>query len=214
MSILRDVPDNVYEISRALLQSLKVVDPLTFYHCCRVGEFSRRLARDSGLDLYEQKLAEFAGLFHDVGKIGIPQSVIHKPAKLDLDEFNLMKKHPELSEQIIRVLSDIPFFKDLLAPVRSHHHERIDGAGYPDGLAGDQVPLLARAILIVDTYDAMTRTRSYRKGLPVEVVYSELQKYSGTQFDSQLVKIFLQSHPFWEQEPDPETNDKILKQIA
>jgi HD-GYP domain-containing protein (c-di-GMP phosphodiesterase class II) len=209
----KDVPSSAYEIAKGLLQSLKIVDPLTFYHCCRVGEYSRRLSRDAGLDQYEQKIAEFAGLFHDVGKIGIPQSIIHKPAKLDADEFNFMKKHAELSEQIVQVLSDTPFFKDLLVPIRNHH-ERIDGAGYPDGLAGDQVPLLARVILVVDTYDAMTQTRSYRKGLPVEVVYAELKKYAGTQFDSQLVNIFLQCQPLWEREIDPETNDKIFKNIA
>ncbi len=213
MSLQNDVPSSAYDIAKALLQSLKIVDPLTFYHCCRVGEFSRRLARDAGLDQYEQKMAEFAGLFHDVGKIGVPQAVIHKPAKLDEDEFNMMKKHPELSEEIVKVLDDNLFFKELLSPIRSHH-ERVDGRGYPDGLVGDQVPLLARVILIVDTYDAMTQTRSYRKGLPVEVVYSELQKYSGTQFDSQLVKIFLQAQPLWVRESDSETNDKIFKKIA
>ncbi len=195
------------------MQSLKIVDPLTFYHCCRVGEYSRKLARDAGLDPYEQKLAEFSGLFHDVGKIGIPQVIIHKPAKLDLDEFNAMKKHPELSEQIVQVLGEQTFFKNMLPSIRGHH-ERIDGTGYPDNLAGDQIPLLARVILIVDTYDAMTQTRSYRKGLPIEAVYSELQKYAGTQFDSQLVKIFLQAQPQWESESDPETSNKIHKHIA
>lgn len=213
MSSNQDVPSSVYDIAKALLQSLKIVDPLTFYHCCRVGEFSRRLARDAGLNEYEQKRAEFSGLFHDVGKIGVPQIIIHKPAKLDFDEFNVMKKHPELSEQIVTVLSDNPFFKDLLAPIRSHH-ERIDGRGYPDGLSGDQVPLLARVILIVDTYDAMTQTRSYRQGLPVEAVYAEVQKFAGTQFDAQLVKVFLESQPLWVKESDSETNDKIFKKIA
>lgn len=210
----RDVPSSSYDVAKALMQSLRIVDPLTFYHCCRVGEYSRRLARDAGLDPYLQKVAEFSGLFHDVGKIGVPQAVIHKPAKLDLDEILMMKKHPEMSEQIVQVIADNPFFNDLLAPVRSHH-ERLDGGGYPDGLAGDQIPLLSRVILIVDTYDAMTQNRSYRKGLPVEAVYAELQKYAGTQFDAQLVKVFLEAQPFWGRpEADPETNDKIFKQVA
>ncbi len=213
MSQSGDVPSSVYEISKALLQSLKIVDPLTFYHCCRVGEYSRRLARDAGFNEYEQKIAEFAGLFHDVGKIGVPQSIIHKPAKLDLDEFSVMKKHPEISEQIIQVLSDNAFFKDLLSPVRSHH-ERFDGSGYPDGLTGEQVPLLARVILIVDTYDAMTQTRSYRKGMPVDAVFSELKKNAGTQFDVQLVQTFMESQPHWANEGDRETNNRIFKLIA
>lgn len=196
------------------MQSLRVVDPLTFYHCCRVGEYSRLLARDAGLDPYLQKVAEFSGLFHDVGKIGVPQSVIHKPAKLDLEEIAMMKKHPEMSEQIVQAVANNPFFKDLLDPIRGHH-ERLDGRGYPDGLSGDQIPLVSRVILIVDTYDAMTQNRSYRQGLPVEAVYAELQKFAGTQFDEQLVKIFLQAQPLWGRpEADPETNDKIFKQIA
>lgn len=209
----KDVPTLAYEIGKALLQSLKIVDPLTFYHCCRVGNYSRKLARDAGLDDYQQKMAEFSGLFHDVGKIGVPQAIIHKPAKLDIDEFNFMKKHSELSEQIVQVLSDDTFFKDLLEPIRAHH-ERIDGRGYPDGLTGDQIPLIARVILVVDTFDAMTQTRSYRKGLPVEVVYDELKKHAGTQFDSQLVSIFLQAQPLWDNEVDFETQDKIYKKVA
>lgn len=213
MSIKKDIPSSSYDIARALLQSLKVVDPLTFYHCCRVGEYARRLARDSGLNDYEQKVAEFSGLFHDVGKIGIPQLVLHKPSKLDPAEYSFVQKHPEFSEQIVQVLSEDPFFKDLLGPVRSHH-ERIDGSGYPDGLSGDQIPLVARVILVVDTYDAMTQSRSYRKALASEVAYAELSKFAGSQFDPQLVKIFLKAHPQWEKSRDPETNDKIIKHIA
>jgi len=213
LSDKKDVPSAAYDIAKALLQSLKVVDPLTFYHCCRVGEYSRRLARDAGFGDYEQKVAEFSGLFHDVGKIGIPQVVLHKPGKLDPEEFSMVKKHAELSEQIVRVLSLDSFFRDLLPAVRSHH-ERIDGTGYPDGLSGDQIPELARVILVVDTYDAMTQSRSYRKGLSPEIAYAELNKFSGSQFDPQLVKIFLQAHSGWENTSDPETNDKIIKLIA
>lgn len=208
-----NVPSNVYDLAKALMQSLRVVDPLTYHHCCRVGEYSRRLARDAGLDEYQQKVAEFSGLFHDIGKIGVPQLIIHKPGKLDNEEYDIMKKHPELSEQIIQVLSPNPFFRELLAPIRSHH-ERVDGRGYPDGLVDDQIPLLARVILIVDTYDAMTQNRSYRQGLPVEAVYAELKKYAGTQFDAQLVKIFLEAQPFWDSAVEPETHEKIIRQAA
>lgn len=213
MRLRKDIPDRVYQLSTAIMQSQKIVDPLTYYHCCRVGEYARRLARDAGLDEFEQKQAGFAGLFHDVGKIGVPQAIIHKPAKLEEDEFNAMKLHPEISEQILAGLTQEVFFSSLLAPVRNHH-ERIDGRGYPDGLVGDQIPLLARIILIVDTYDAMTQTRSYRKGLPVEAVYTELKKYAHQQFDSQLVKIFLEAQPHWTSETEEEATEKIFKQVA
>jgi putative nucleotidyltransferase with HDIG domain len=209
-----DLPTWAYDAAKALMQSLKAVDPLTYYHCCRVGELSRKLARDLSLTDYQQKIVEFAGLFHDVGKIAVPQTIIHKPGKLDNDEFEIMKKHPEVSEEIVKSLSHHEFFNNLLRGIRNHH-ERFDGRGYPDGLAGEQIPLIARVILVADTYDAMTQTRSYRKGLPAEAVYLELQRCSGSQFDSQIAKVFIEVHPQWEKEAsDPETQDKLIKQIA
>lgn len=214
LSTSGDLPSWAYDAAKALMQSLKAVDPLTYYHCCRVGELSRKLARDLSLTDYQQKIAEFSGLFHDVGKIAIPQTIIHKPAKLDNDEFEIMKKHPEVSEDIVKSLNHHEFFKNLLPSVRNHH-ERYDGRGYPDGLVGDNVPLIARVILVADTYDAMTQTRSYRKGLTAEAVYLELQKFSGTQFDPQIAKTFIDVHPKWEKESsDPETQEKIIRKVA
>lgn len=209
-----DIPAWAYGAAQALMQSLKLVDPATYAHCCRVGEMSRKLARDAGLNEYEQKLAEFAGLFHDIGKMGVPQSIISKPGKLDDNEHLIMQSHPVMSEEIVKPLGYNKFFSEILPGIRGHH-ERVDGTGYPDKKRGDEVPLLARIILVVDTYDAMSQTRAYRKGLPVEVVYAELQRCSGTQFDSQLVKTFLQAHKTWEvQEPDPETLNHLIKKIA
>jgi HD-GYP domain-containing protein (c-di-GMP phosphodiesterase class II) len=126
-----------------------------------------------------------------------------------------MRNHPIISENILKPLAEKDtFFRQLLAPVRGHH-ERVDGEGYPDRLVGDKINLLARIILIVDTYDAMSQTRSYRKGLPNEVVYAELKRCSGTQFDSQLVKIFLDSHKFWQQSKENENSIvEYLKRAA
>ncbi|UOF01685.1 HD-GYP domain-containing protein [Bdellovibrio reynosensis] len=209
-----DVPAWAYEAAQALMQSLKIVDPATFAHCCRVGEMSRKLARDAGLNEYQQKLAEFAGLFHDIGKMGIPQSIISKPGKLDDNEYRIMNSHPVLSEEIVKPLAKHDFFAQILPGIRGHH-ERVDGTGYPDKKLGDEVPLIARIILVVDTCDAMSQTRAYRKGLPMDVVYAELKRCSGTQFDSQLVNIFLQAHPSWKnQEADQETENKLIKKIA
>ncbi|MGZ3744839.1 MAG: HD-GYP domain-containing protein, partial [Pseudobdellovibrionaceae bacterium] len=139
---------------------------------------------------------EFAGIFHDIGKIGVDQEIIGKPGKLDPREMDIMKNHPCMSEQIVRPLGTHSFFRELLSPIRSHH-ERMDGEGYPDRLVGDKISILARVILVVDTYDAMSQTRAYRKGLPDEIVYAELKRCSGTQFDPQLVRIFLQAHKTW-----------------
>lgn len=209
-----NIPDWAYDIARTLMQSLNTVDPLTFNHCSRVGEMSRKLARDAGLNEFEQKLAEFAGLFHDIGKMGISQQIIAKPGKLEPKELDIMRSHPVLSEEIIKPLTKHLFFKEILPAIRGHH-ERVDGEGYPDKLIGDKVPLLARIILVVDTYDAMSQTRSYRKGLPDDIVYAELKRCSGTQFDPTLVRIFLQAHKTWKnQQVEIETFDKIIKKVA
>lgn len=209
-----NIPSWAYDSAKSLMQTLKIVDPETYHHCCRVGEMSRKLARDAGLNEYEQKLAEFAGLFHDIGKMGVSQSIISKPGKLDPEEQAIMRSHPVMSEQIVQPLATHKFFEYILPAIRGHH-ERVDGTGYPDKVAGDKIDILARVILVVDTYDAMSQTRAYRKGLPDEVVYEELVRCSGTQFDSQLVKVFLQAHPHWaDQENDQETEHLLIKKIA
>lgn len=209
-----DIPSWAYDTAQSLMQSLKVVDPGTYAHCLRVGEMARKLARDAGLNEYEQKLAEFSGIFHDLGKIGIDPEIIGKPGKLDPRELDIMKNHPVMSEQIIRPLATHTFFRELLPAIRGHH-ERVDGDGYPDKLIGDKISVLARVILIVDTYDAMSQTRAYRKGLPDEIVYAELKRCSGTQFDAQLVRTFLQAHPTWQAlDQDQETFQYLIKKIA
>lgn len=215
MSKWGNIPDWAYEAARALMASLNAVDPMTYQHCMRVGEMARKLSRDAGFNEYEQKLAEFAGIFHDIGKIGISSDIIGKPGRLDPKELDIMRNHPSISEEIIRPLAGHPFFGQLLAPVRAHH-ERMDGEGYPDKLVGEQIPVLARVILVVDTYDAMSQTRAYRKGLPDEVVYAELKRCSGTQFDPQLVRIFLETHKHWKSQETTheDTQHLIIKKIA
>lgn len=209
-----DIPEWAYDAARALMQSLSTVDPLTYHHCVRVGEMARKLARDASLNEYEQRLAEFAGLFHDIGKIGISQEIIAKPGKLEAKELDIMRNHPVLSEEIIKPLNAHMFFRDLIPAVRGHH-ERVDGEGYPDRLMGERVPVLARIILVVDTYDAMSQTRAYRKGLPDDIIYAELKRCSGTQFDSHLVQIFLQAHKRWKTQPvEQETQSKLIKKVA
>lgn len=215
MSLWGDIPNWIYDSSSSLMQALKVVDPLTYAHCCRVGDLSRRLAQSLSLNEYEQKVAEFAGLFHDIGKIGIDQAIIHKPGKLDEYEYEVMKKHSEMSAEIIQPFAHHSFFQNLLPSVRGHH-ERIDGRGYPDKIAGDQIPLFARIILVVDTYDAMTNNRSYRQGLTDEACYKELIRCSGTQFDEKIVQIFIDAHKTWDyrKEKDQETEHLLIRRVG
>ncbi len=209
-----NIPDWVYDTAKSLMEALKTVDSMTYAHCMRVGGMSKDFAKALGLNDYEQRLSEFSGMFHDIGKMGIDQDIIYKPGKLDSREYEIMKIHPVLSEQIVNPLATVDFMKQLLPAIRGHH-ERVDGNGYPDNLTGDAIPLSARIILIVDTYDAMSHTRSYRKGLPDEVIYAELKRCSGTQFDAHLVQHFLQAHKSWSMvDEKSETHHLITKKIA
>ena len=209
-----DIPDYAYAEAESILATLKQADPSTYEHCLRVGRSAAQLAKAAGLSPFEQKIAEFAGLLHDVGKLGVDPAIVHKPGRLTELEYRAMMMHSLFSVKMISHLEGVPFFDQVISGVRSHH-ERIDGRGYPDKLGGESIPLTARIVLVVDTLDAMTEDRPYRKGLPVEEVYKELLKYAGTQFDSALVSIFLQSYRFWKEEPHTEeTLHLIVKKAA
>ena len=199
-----NIPKWAELISQALLQSLKERDPYTYGHCRRVARNARLLAKAAGLTEEQQAIIEYSSLFHDLGKIGIPDRVLLKPDRLNEEEEAIMREHPIKSVEIIQPLVSLPFFNSMVPGIR-HHHERIDGGGYPDGMQGEHIPLHARIILIADTFDAMTTTRPYRKGRAEEFAYKELMQFSGRQFDPQLVQIFLKAHPTW---------DKIEEEIT
>jgi putative nucleotidyltransferase with HDIG domain len=176
------------EAARLILKALDCKDSYTFGHSMRVAYFSLVTGAEAGLSQEEMRELELSAIFHDIGKIGTPDAVLNKPSRLSEDEFQIMKQHPEKSWEILR---DYPEFERIALNAR-HHHERFDGKGYPLGLKGEDIPLAARIILIADTFDAMTSTRSYRKGLPYEVAFDELIQFSGSQFDPKLVQLFIQ----------------------
>lgn len=192
-----DIPEWATQVASSILQTVKEKDPHTFYHCCRVGRASRQLAKAAGLNEFEQAVLEYSGLFHDVGKVGIPDNILLKPGRLEQTEIDQMKSHPVKSAAIIDPLTFNAFFRFLLPGIR-YHHEKIDGTGYPFGLVGERIPLPARLVAVVDTFDAMTNVRPYRKPLPRDKVINELKLFSGTQFDANLVKVFLEYLPFLE----------------
>ena len=202
-----NIPDWASRVTKSILNSLKAKDCHTYFHCLRVGRSARLLGRSAGLNGYEQLVLEYSGLFHDVGKIGIPDEILFKPKKLSREEFHLIKLHPLQSIQIIDSLTDTPFFKDIL-PAVELHHEKLDGTGYPYGLEAKDIPLLTRIVSIVDSVDAMLSTRPYRKGLPMEKALSELKRCSGTQFDEDLVKIYMDAYKFWSKESKDDAKKK------
>lgn len=140
-----------------------------------------------GLSEEDLKIIEIGGLFHDVGKIGVPDSVLLKEGKLTDDEYSEIKNHPSVGKHI---LSNATIFENII-PIVYHHHEKFDGRGYPSNLAGENIPIFARIAAVADTFDAMTTKRSYRNALPLEVVKEEIIKCSGTQFDPEIAKVFL-----------------------
>src|SRR6185437_13708258 len=190
------VPKWAALIAKSLLQAMKERDPYTYGHCRRVARHARLLAQAAGLTEAEQTAVEFASMFHDLGKMAIPDSILLKPGRLTPAEEEIMRIHPVKSVEIIQPLTKTTFFKGLVPGIR-HHHERYDGKGYPDGVMGEKIPLIARIILIADTFDAMTTTRPYRNGMEHQFAYRELKTFAGRQFDKQLVEIFLKAHPSW-----------------
>lgn len=177
-----------FELSiKALLNALKCKDDYTWGHSLRVAYLCVSAGKELGLNAEELYELEISALFHDIGKIGVPDAILKKPSRLTDEEFLEMKLHPTKSYEI---LSEFPIF-DKMAISAKHHHERYDGRGYPSGLKGEDIPLFSRIILIADTFDAMTSTRPYRKGLPFEVAFNELREFAGTQFDPFLVEVFI-----------------------
>ncbi|HXH76714.1 MAG TPA: HD-GYP domain-containing protein [Bacteriovoracaceae bacterium] len=176
------------QAARTILKALDAKDHYTFGHSMRVAYFSLVTGAEAGLTSEEMYELELSAIFHDIGKIGTPDAVLNKPSRLTEDEFNIMKQHPEHSWEI---LQDFNHFEKIATIARSHH-ERYDGKGYPQNLKGDEIPVAARIILIADTFDAMTSTRPYRKGLSYEVAFAELIQFSGSQFDPKMVELFIE----------------------
>ncbi|MGE3682580.1 MAG: HD-GYP domain-containing protein [Bdellovibrionales bacterium] len=208
-----DIPDWSVSVAATLLEEVRNVDAFTFHHCCRVGRNSRRLAKAMGLNEFEQAVLEYAGLFHDIGKARIPKEVLTKPGRLDKNEIEVMKSHPMLSAQMIQHLDHIPFFRFMLPGVR-YHHETIEGTGYPNSIRGESIPIFARVIAVVDSFDAMTHARSYRKPLPQEKAIQEIKDFSGRQFDAQIAKYFLDLLPHLPKDQEKaESEEVVIREI-
>lgn len=208
-----DIPDWSMEVARQLLDEVKQKDPFTFYHCCRVGRGSRRLAKAIGLNEFEQAILEFSGLFHDIGKVRIPTDILVKPGRLDKNEIEVMKEHPLLSAEMIKHLDHVAFFRFLMPGIK-YHHEKFEGDGYPNAMRGADIPLFARLIAVVDSFDAMTNARPYRNALAEEKAIEEIRNFSGRQFDPHLAKYFLELLPeLKKQQAKEDTEELIVAQL-
>jgi putative nucleotidyltransferase with HDIG domain len=170
----------------ALVATLDARDQYTAGHSAAVAIYAKDIAARMGLPADQVELVHLCGLVHDIGKIGLPPGLLEKPGALTLEERRQMEQHSEIGERILRNVDDYSEIADI---VRSHH-ERIDGMGYPDGIHGEEIPLLARIIGVADAYDAMTSDRPYRDALPSRVARMRLAQAVGTQFDTAVVAAF------------------------
>lgn len=188
LSEAKDQLEKAYlESIQTLRYTVEAKDTYTRGHSDRVSEFAVLIGQKMGLSEAELKTLKIGGLFHDIGKIGIPDSILLKETRLSDDEYSEIKHHPSIGAHI---LSNATIFADII-PIVKYHHERYDGRGYPENLVGENIPLLARITSVADAFDAMSSRRTYRNNLEMEVIKEEIRKNRGTQFDPKAADIFL-----------------------
>lgn len=172
----------------AMSALLDLKDMHTGTHGTRLAEWAVRIGHRVGLDENALRNLEIASLLHDIGKVGVPESILNKPGRLTADEYELVKRHAEYGAAVLRL---IPGFEQVSLLVL-HHHERMDGSGYPAGLRGDSIPMAARIVAVLDAFDAMISTRGYRCPLDPDGACRELVACSDSQFDSRVVSLFIE----------------------
>lgn len=198
MNLIKEINNELKEtndkLEKAYLETIETLrftveakDTYTRGHSDRVSEYSVLLGKYLNVSEEDLHLLKVGGLFHDIGKIGVPDSILLKTAKLTDDEYSEIKNHPTIGSHI---LSNATIFEKAI-PIVKHHHERYDGFGYPSKLAGENIPYLARIAAVADSFDAMTSRRTYRDSLPIDVVIGEIEKNKGTQFDPAIADVFL-----------------------
>jgi putative two-component system response regulator len=188
MKSLTDQLEHTERVIFMLAQAVEAKDAYTEGHLRRLRSYGEQLAIAFGLSPSEVRAVRYGGILHDIGKIGVDEAIIRKPGPLTPEEAAQMRRHPEIGAQIISQMR----FAPEVAPIINGHHEYWDGSGYPRGLKGEQIPIGARIITIVDAYDAMTTDRPYRAALSIEEAVRRLRAARGTQFDPELLEVFLE----------------------
>lgn len=180
-----DMRKNYFESINMLIRTIEANDPYTSGHSVRVSTYAENIARKLNLPQSKIDLIKSAGLLHDIGKIGIDKRILNKTGKLENEEFEIIKSHPQIGATII---SDLSFLSNMSDIIR-HHHERNDGSGYPDGLNHDKIPLETSILTIADSFDAMTTNRPYRNALDLEYSLSQITDNAGSQFNPDIVDV-------------------------
>ena len=187
-SLYEDLEMSYFSTVKALARAIEVKDPFTYGHSERVTEYALAIAKRMGASDAEMQNIKYAAALHDIGKIGIARKILDKPEALSEEEFVHVRAHAQLGDSIIEPVAFLKVPRSIIM----HHHERYDGKGYPDGLAGEEIPLGARILAVADSFEAMMSDRPYRKALPMEDATKELEVNAGTQFDPTVVRAFIE----------------------
>lgn len=187
--LYQELEDTFFETAESLADAIEKRDPYTGGHTRRVTQYSLAIAKYLQLKPVERKWLRIASVLHDIGKIGIKDQILRKPEKLSPEEYDEIKHHSDMGAEIIEHIRQL---REIVPGVK-YHHEQVDGRGYPNGLKGEEIPILAKIVAVADTFDAMTTSRPYRKAMEKEAALGELKRCAGTQFDEEVVKAFVQA---------------------
>jgi len=190
IALYENIYENLFSTLCAFVKALEARDPYTEQHSSRVTDIAMAIGKSVGLNMEEQDVLNIAGRLHDIGKLGVPDAILLKPDRLTDEEFEKIKEHPGMGAAIV---GQVGLWERESQIIRCHH-ERFDGTGYPDGLAGDAIPLLSRILSVADAYDAMNSDRAYRRRMETEKILQIIQNGAGTQFDPKMVHVFLELH--------------------
>jgi putative nucleotidyltransferase with HDIG domain len=188
--LYQELEEMFFQTAESLADAIEKRDPYTGGHTQRVTLYSQTIARYLQLKPLERKWVKIASVLHDIGKIGVEDDILKKPERLSPEEFNMIKRHSDMGAEILEHIRQL---REIVPGVK-YHHEQVNGKGYPDGLRGEQIPLLAKIVAVADTYDAMTTDRPYRKATEKETAIEELKRCSGTQLDQRVVEAFIQAY--------------------
>jgi len=188
--VYQELEEMFFQTAESLADAIEKRDPYTGGHTQRVTAYSLAMAKYLPLKPAEMKWLKISAVLHDIGKIGIDDQILRKPEPLNPEEFNTIKRHASMGAEIIDHIKQL---KNIIPGIK-YHHEQIDGTGYPEGLKGERIPIIAKIVAVADTFDAMTTDRSYRTGLSKEIAIEELRKCSGTQLDQNIVEAFVRAY--------------------
>jgi putative nucleotidyltransferase with HDIG domain len=188
--LYEELEEMFFQTAESLADAIEKRDPYTGGHTQRVTLYSQAIAKYLQLEPLERKWLKIASVLHDIGKIGVEDDILKKPEQLTPEEFNIIKRHSDMGAEILEHIRQL---REIVPGVK-YHHEHVDGKGYPDGLRGKEIPILAKIVAVADTYDAMTTDRPYRKAMEKEGAIEELKRCSGTQLDNGVVEAFIQAY--------------------